>query len=404
MRKDLARWWQDRTAILIWLGIPFLIGGMITLMMDGGGGGTPRGILLIVDEDDTLVSGLIAGAFSTEQLSDMISVEAVSLEDGTRRINAGEASALMHIPQGFGDAILNQTPITVSLTTNPSQTILPGIITDTTEILFDAAFYAQALFGEEIAAIMNVDDETVTDVWVAALSVQIQNKIESLQSQFTELAIDLEIAEPPPAEPRLPLAVLFLPGVIMMAVLFAANSLAGDFWVERRAGTLRRLVSSPAELLSFVAGKAMGVGVLMTAIVALTLAIGFIYHDIHWNEFFSALLFFAIAGVGLFAWFAALQMLFANQNAAGLMTSILLFPLLMAGGSFFPLDVMPDWMAAIGRVSPNGFVVDNVGVELTTPGAFSIGLSSWAIMLVATALGLAICAWRLRAGFARQEA
>ena len=58
--KDLRRWMQDKTALLIWLGIPFLIGGLITSMMDGGGG-TPTGVLLIADQDDSLLSGFVVG-------------------------------------------------------------------------------------------------------------------------------------------------------------------------------------------------------------------------------------------------------------------------------------------------------------------------------------------------------
>ena len=67
VRKDLSRWMQDRAAMLLWLGIPFLIGGLLTSMMDGGGG-TPTGTLLIADEDDSFISGAVVGAFSQEQL------------------------------------------------------------------------------------------------------------------------------------------------------------------------------------------------------------------------------------------------------------------------------------------------------------------------------------------------
>ncbi len=37
IRKDLKRWRQDYTAILLWLSIPLMIGGLITAMMDGDG-------------------------------------------------------------------------------------------------------------------------------------------------------------------------------------------------------------------------------------------------------------------------------------------------------------------------------------------------------------------------------
>ena len=43
-------------------------------------------------------------------------------------------------------------------------------------------------------------------------------------------------------------ALLFLPGIILMAVLFSSGSLAADYWVERDKGTLRRLVSAPGAL------------------------------------------------------------------------------------------------------------------------------------------------------------
>lgn len=400
MRKDLARWWQDRTAILIWLGIPFLVGGMITTLMDGGDGTQPHGILLLVDQDDSLLSGLVAGVYTSGELGELITVEKVSLEDGNERINAGDGSGLLIIPEGFGDAFLNEVPVTLTLRTNPSQTILPGIITDVTEILLDAGFYAQRLFGAEIKEITSPDSDA-DDAAVVALATRVNSKMDIIAPHLFPPAIDLEVVPLPPSEPSLPLALMFLPGVIMMAILFAANSLAADYWAEKQNGTLRRLAFAPGRLTAFVTGKALAVGVVIGAIVLLTMTIGFLYHGVAWSEFLPSLTWLTISGVGIFAWFAVLQMLFVTQRSANLVTSILLFPLLMAGGSFFPLAVLPDWIAAIGRIAPNGFVVDRMATELITPAAWTIDLNSWLIVFAMTASGLMICAWRLRTGFAR---
>mgnify|MGYP001823421921 CR=1 FL=1 len=132
-RKDLARWFQDKSSFLIWLGIPFLIGGLLTSMMDGGDGGKPQGTLFIADLDDGLLSGLVAGAFGQGELGELIVVETVSVEEGTERIENGEGSGFLIIPEGFTDAFINDEPVTLTLKTNPSQTILPGIIRDITE-------------------------------------------------------------------------------------------------------------------------------------------------------------------------------------------------------------------------------------------------------------------------------
>lgn len=402
VRKDLSRWLRDRAAMLIWLGLPFLIGGLLTTMMQGGGG-SPTGTLLITDEDDSLVSGFFVGAFSSEQLGELIIVEQVSAEEGERRINDGEASAYLTIPDGFQDAFLDETPVTLTLKTNPAQSILPGIIEDVTEVLLDAGFYLQRLLGPEIRQIKNqVDLDSISDTFTAGISVDVQNKFRSIGERLDPMAIDLEIVEPPPAEPRPDYALLFLPGIIMMAILLASNSLAADYWKERDQGTLRRLVSAPAALTGFVAGKAIAALTILATVSAVVLIVGFAYHGVASSKFLPSLLWVSVGGVGLFAWFAAVQMLFPNKRAANIMTTVLLFPLMMAGGSFFPLEALPDWIANIGRLSPNGFIVDRLAGELTSASAWSISAQSWATQIAITAGGLLLGVLRLRSGFARK--
>ena len=402
VKKDLRRWAQDRVAMLIWFGIPFMLGGMITAMMDGGGG-TPTGRLLIADQDDSLLSGFVVGAFGQEQLGDLIIVEQVTAEEGEARVNDGEASGFLTIPEGFQDAFLNETPVTLTLKTNPAQTILPGIIEDVTEILLDLGFYLQRLLGPEIRTIMDADFEgNPTDAFVSGISVDIQHKFNKIAEKTDPPAIDLEIVEPPPAEPQPDYALLFLPGIILMAVLFASNSMAADYWVERNKGTLRRLVSAPGALAGFVTGKAVAAFIMMGAVTSVVLIIGFVYHGVAWSKFVPSLIWVSVGGVGLFAWFAAIQMLFPNNRAANLVTTILLFPLMMAGGSFFPLAALPEWIANMGRLAPNGFIVDRLGNELVSSTAWSIDTQSWLILLAIVVSGLALSTLRLKTGFARR--
>ena len=145
------------------------------------------------------------------------------------------------------------------------------------------------------------------------------------------------------AAPRLMflhLVSFLLVGVVLMAMLFAANGLAADFWRERVQGTLRRVAFAPGRIIGFVVGKALGAALVMALVGGLTLVIGFAWHGIGWLKLPFALVWIAVSGVALFAWLSALQMLFASQRVANLVSTMLMFPLLMAGGSFFPLAVM----------------------------------------------------------------
>ena len=401
VKKDLARWVRDRGVILIWLGIPFVVGGSITAMIDGGA--SPTATLLITDEDSSFISGFVVGAYSQEQMADLFAVEQVTAEEGTRRINNGEASGHLVIPKGFQDAFLDETPVTLTLKTNPAQTILPGIIENVTEVLLDGGFYLQRLFGKEIRTIKDSNLQgRAADVFTAAISVEIRNKFEDISDKLDPMAIDLEMAEPPPAEPRPDYALLFLPGIILMAVLFSSGSLASDYWVERDKGTLRRLVSAPGALAGFVTGKAVAAFIIIGAVVTITSVVGFAYHEVAWSKFIPSLLWVSLGGVGLFAWFSALQMLFPNARVANIITMVLLFPLMMAGGSFFPLAALPDWIANMGRFAPNGFIVDRLSDELVSATAWSISVQSWLIQFAITASGLSLSALRLKTGFARK--
>jgi len=402
-KKDIARWRQDRIAILIWLGIPFMIGGLITAMMDRGDDGGPMGTLLIADLDDTLASGFIAGAFSQDEMADLLGVQQVTAEEGIKLIEAGDASGFLTIPKGFQDAFLNETPVTLTLKTNPAQTILPGIIENITEVLLDAGFYLQATFGAELAQIKDADSlDQPSDLFVSDMAVKIQHKMENLGPRLFPPLLDIVIVEPPAAEPKPDMALLFLPGMVLMALLFAAQGLSADYWRERESGTLRRLVSTPGLLSRFVFGKALAAGVMMAMLGGVTLLVGFLYHELAWNKLLPSILWTALSGVGLFAWFSALQMLMPTSKASNLLTSMLVFPLLMMGGSFFPLDALPDWLASIGRMSPNGFMVDKLTAELTSANAWTFDAKGWAIIVAMVISGLSICGWRLQTGFARR--
>ena len=402
VRKDLKRWSRDRIAVALWLGLPFLIGGLITSMMDSGGP-APTATLLITDEDDSLVSGLVVGAYGQEEMAEFFVVEQVSAEEGERRINDGEASGHLIIPEGFQDALLDETPVTLKLKTNPAQTILPGIIEDVTEILLDAGFYLQRFMGEELKAIKDAieGDDGPSDVFTAGISVDIQNKFEAVGNKLDPLIIEVEIVEPPPEEPQPDFALLFLPGFVLMAMLFAANSMAADYWVERDKGTLRRLASAPGAWTGFLAGKAVAAFTMMCVVSSIVLVVGFAYHGIAWSKFVGSVLWVSLGGVCLFAWFGVIQMLFPNSRAANLMTMVLLFPLMMVGGSFFPFEALPDWVAAMGRFAPNGYVVASLSGEFTSATAWSIELRNWLTLLGAAVAGLAVSALRLRSGFAR---
>src|SRR5215475_13577939 len=142
--KDWARWRRDPLALLTAVGIPLVLVTLITWVF-GGRDAVPQGRLLVADEDQTFFSQILKGAFSREPISKMIAVESIDRENGLRRMERGEASALLVVPKGFQNTYFRNQPVQLRLVTNPAQRILPNIIEETLSMLVDAGFYLQEL-------------------------------------------------------------------------------------------------------------------------------------------------------------------------------------------------------------------------------------------------------------------
>lgn len=405
VRKDLSRHRRQPLEFLIWLGIPLMIGFLFTLLFGGGGGPKPMAHVLVVDEDDSFVSGLLLRALDEENTQGFVKGEVVTAEEGRLRIDDGEATALLTIPAGFSDAILLEEPLALPLVTNPAQRILPLIVEEGLQVLVDGHFYLHRLVGEDLRRFAAMDSMP-SDAEIAAFSVKVSGLFERLGSSFDPLLVQV-VDEPPPPEEALAeeespsTAFLFLPSVLFMALLFMASGLAGEIWEEEREGTLRRVLVTPGGAPPFLLGKLIAAMILFLAVGVLTLAAGSLYLDLPFGRLPVALLWIGLSGAALSAGFTALQLLFPSQRAASIVSLALLLPLMMLGGSFFPFEAMPGWMAAVGMKTPNGWALEHLKSILLGNESPQALLGGIAALLAAVVLLTLFGAWRLRARFGR---
>ncbi|MEM7305591.1 MAG: ABC transporter permease [Planctomycetota bacterium] len=364
--KDLRRRMRDPMSFLMWLGIPLAIAGMIKLAFGGGGGSAgPRAEVLVADLDGSFLSGLLLGAMGQQQGQSLpFEAEKVGLEEGRERIDDGDGSALLIIPEGFGEAVLREEECTLRLITNPAQRILPGMVEEALTMLVDAVFYLHRVFGEPIERMlqpMPPGAQTFPDQEVAEISVLMNDIMGRLTGMLSPPAIELVTeVETEEEDGELNFGLLFFPSMLFMTLFFLAQGIAEDIWVEKQGGTLRRVLTTPNRAGEFLAGKLLTSVVLIAAVSAFGLLLARVAFslDIHgmplaiaWCGFSGALLTLMMILVQLFA---------SSQRAGNLLANLVMMPLLMLGGSFFPFEVMPDGMAAIGRLTPNGWALEQL--------------------------------------------
>lgn len=408
--KELRVRLRDRWALLMWLLVPLTIGGMITALSDGGQP-QPTAQLLVVDEDDSLISGFLISALGQTGDAELIQAESVSRQEGQERIEAGDASALLIVPEGFGDAVLNEQPSVLQLITNPAQQILPSIVEEFLSVLTDAVFYLHRVFGNElkiitaqIDALAPGDSEVFADPMIAQLGVSINNAAETLVEYLDPMALELAAAEDEAEEASgLTFALVFFPGIIFMGMLFAAQGLSDSFWKERESGTLRRTLVSPLSLTEIFLGKLLsGAGLLFLLSAAMT-TIGFVYHGLSPASWLPAVLWLTLSGLVLYGLMSLVQLIAPTRKSASLITSILIFPLMMIGGAFFPFEALPDWLKTIGIWVPNGYLLERLKAYLFYDGGINALATSLPYALAMAGLLWMLCAWRLKAFAGRAE-
>jgi ABC-type multidrug transport system permease subunit len=373
-RKDLRRVSRDPWKLVLWLGVPLVIGTLMTSLMGGSDGPKPQALLYLDDQDDSFLSGALISAFSNEQVGGLVQVERLSREDGLARLNQNQGSAVLVIPAGFGQAVLEETPITLELLTNPAQRILPGILEELLALVSDAVFYLHRTIGEELKLMLDGPEPgefTLADPKIGMIAIGINQTINSLSDYFDPLLIELESSvasdQPKAAAPEvgassdLPASFYMLPSVLMMALFFLAQGLSEDFWSEREAGTLRRSACTPQKLSTLLAGKMLGVAAIFASIGVALFSVGYLYHDyLSWTTLPLAVFWWTSGGLALYLLLSLIQMLCTSRRGGSILTNLLMFPLLMMGGSFFPFEAMPSWMAEAGRFTPNGWILQEL--------------------------------------------
>jgi len=403
--KDLRRHARDPLALVLWVGIPLLIGGLIALVMGGLDKAPPTAHLLVADEDGGRLSWLLSRAFGQAESAKFLRVEEVSQAEGRSRIGRGEATALLVIPPGFAEAVLKENPTTLVLVTNPAQRILPQMVEESLAMGADGMFYLHRLAGPEVRAIAQGPPKgrrTFTNEEIVRLSLAMNKVVERLNMYLFPPVIDVETAvDEKPGAPKISITQLFLPGVLFMALVFMSEGLSADVWRERDQGTLRRAACTPAATVALLGGKLLAAAVLMLGCSAVVLVSGMLYLGLPLTKLPLMLAWAVGSGLLFLLLLQLIQLHASSQRAASVLTNSIAMPLLFIGGCFFPFEVMPDWMAAVGRWTPNGWALEHLknilyGREEVT----SLAAAFAAVAVLGAGLFL-LSEWRLRRVFIR---
>ncbi len=320
--------------------------------------------LLVQDHDHSFSSRDLISRFRPPYFR--VEGEVARPDDARRLLDEGRAMAILDIPTRFQESLGRQQPVSVQLqvdTTSSPQGL-------------SLASYAERIVGE-----------------------------------FGRETARRNLGMPSDAEERLPtvrsqVRVWYNPNLVdawfeclsqllRMITVFAVLLPAAAMVREKERGTVEQLLVSPLTPFQIMFSKVLAMTVAILIGVALTVfgilrpvfdvptrgSLGLYF-------ILTALYIFTTAGLGLFA-----ATLARNQAQVGMMTIMVVAPILLLSGTTTPVEAMPDWVSTVMAFSPlryyievtYGILLKGVGLEVLWPvvlpmillGAGMFGFGMW---------------------------
>ena len=181
-----------------------------------------------------------------------------------------------------------------------------------------------------------------------------------------------------------------IPGLLAFTILFATSSMEAIVIVlERRIGSLERLLLAPIRLPALLVGKLLGSMLFGLTVTLVVLVIGLVVFgasSVNWLLLSFALLSSALTFSTLGAFVSvAVREVFEAQTLA----NFIRFPMMFLGGVFVPVDALPAGLQIVARLLPLTYSVEVIRLALRS-GSFSSGLADLAVLAGFTAVLFAL--------------
>lgn len=286
--------------------------------------------------------------------------ELTNMDEGFRRLDRGQSMMVLDIPDRFHEALIAGEPTAVQLlvdTTNSPQGL-------------SAAGYAARIvgqFGHELVLARNgLAGSSSTTVPMILSDHRVWFNQDQNETWFESISHLLRM-------------------VTIFAVLLPAAALVR----EKERGTVEQLLVSPLTPVQIMLPKvvAMTLVILGATAVALFGVMQPVFSvpvrgSLGLLVVLTALFIVATAGIGVFA-----STVTKNQAQVGMMTLLVVAPMLLLSGIFTPMETMPVWVRYLMALSPlryfieiaTGILLKGVGIEMLWSQALSMGLLGGAL-------------------------
>jgi len=240
------------------------------------------------------------------------------LESERNALKDGDLDAVIVIPEGLGRSLISETPVSIEIYYDVSQTATAQVLLPT-----------------------------------------LQQVLDGLERSLTQSAKLIDVRVLPIQSHELRAIDYLVPGILGMQIMFTGIYGCLTIIQQRQAHVLKRLGCTPLRRSTLVISELVFRMAVVLVTTALIIAVGRLVFDVQMVGSWPMLCGMAILGTLAFVSIGYLIAAFIRtQQGAEPIINIITFPMMFLSGTFFPVESFPDWLAPVVRALPLTYLSD----------------------------------------------
>ena len=270
-------------------------------------------------------------------------------------LNNGEVSAVIVLPDKFVyDMKINLlTPfrnnVNIKILTHPDKSVAGEIVTSIMKAYTDSM--SSVIIGKNVL----IESVSANDLGESGFD-NMEEIMEGMSSLMEGININIENVTVE-GKGSVSSAEYYAVAMMSMFILFAAGQGGRMLLEEKDNQTYQRMIIADISKTHVLAGKFFTI--LLIALIQILIMILFSYFalKVKWRDLSSLFILsftsaFAVAGLGIFI--GSLTYSMGNYKLANTFENVIIQVMALLGGSFFPLDLLPDAVQKFSFLSLNG--------------------------------------------------
>ncbi|MGD0175003.1 MAG: ABC transporter permease [Anaerolineales bacterium] len=384
-QKDLLQILRDRKTLMFLLIMPIAFTLFFSIAFGGAGQSNSDARLPVgfLDQDQSALSGELGKVLAGSTV--------IRLDQNAQRVPADldklvadeKQAAAMIIPAGYGQSILDGTPLKLIVITDPSK---PTTSTVENEILIASQRLTSAARIAQIAAQTTQDPTAFVSALADALAAW-QNPPIRLD-QTASVAVKVQSTNAMSAAHS-------SPGMMLQFAIAGLITAATVIVAERKSRSLQRLLTTATSRVHILVGHYLAMFALIFSQFVVLMLFGKLFLGVDYLRLPAATLLVAAAAAACISALGLLIGVFSkSEEQTIVLVMIPMFVLSGLGGAWMPLEYTGAAFQTIGHASPIAWAMDGFQNIVIRGLGFNSVLIPAAVLMGYALLFFALAVWR----------